>query len=256
MPPTATAAIIPRVQGATEAVAHALQDLLSNLQAQAGSSLAGLVLFGGLARGRYREGRSDVNVAVLLHSAQASVLQAIAPALSSARRAAAIEAMLITPAEVPLAALDFPTKFLDIQRHHLVLYGSNPFARLHIAPEIVHRRVAQSLRNSLLRLRHRYTSQVNDPVALQRALAAIARPLAIDLAALLQINGHPLPTEDRTAALFSAAAQAFTLDARPLIALAALRDGAADIDADALCQQLLPWLSHLADQVDSTAPGV
>lgn len=251
----AISSIIPAVPGATEAVAHALQALLSDLQAQAGPSLAGLVLFGGLARGRYRAGRSDINVAVLLHSADPSVLQAIAPALGRARRAAAVEAMLITLAEVPFAALDFPTKFLDIQRHHVVLYGSDPFEPLQIPASLVHRCVAQSLRNRVLRLRHRYTSQINDPVALQLALAAMARPLAIDLTALLQVNAHTLPAEDRTAALYHAAAEAFALDVRPLETLAALRDGATDIDADALCQQLLPWLSDLANQVDKAAQG-
>ena len=48
--------------------------------------LAGLLVYGGLARGRYRPGKSDVNVVVVLREAGAAALAAIAPALRTAGR--------------------------------------------------------------------------------------------------------------------------------------------------------------------------
>ena len=240
--------------GATEAIVSALNTLVTDLSAQAGANLAGLVLYGGLARGRYRAGRSDVNVVVLLNRADAPSLRAIAPALRDARRAAGVEAMLITPAEVPLAAQDFPTKFLDIQRHHVLLHGTDPFADLRVPRAIVQRRVAQSLRNLVLRLRHRYLTLCEEPEGLKAALADIARPLAIELAALLHLEGHALPGEDRTAALYGLAAQTFHLDAPTLASLASLRDGTgAAVDPSPLFGRLLDLLSSLADQVDHAA---
>src|SRR5882724_5145092 len=70
------------------AVAAALDRLKEELGRAAGTNLAGLILYGGLARGRYRPGKSDVNVVVLLRDASAATLTAIAPALRTARRAA------------------------------------------------------------------------------------------------------------------------------------------------------------------------
>lgn len=246
--------MIPSLPSATESVTQALESLVTDLSGQAGPAFVGLVLYGGLARGRYRPGRSDVNVVVLLEPATATVLKAIAPALRQARRAAAIDAMLMTPAEVPLAALDFPTKFLDIQHHHRVLYGtSDPFQNLALPREAVQRRIAQSLRNLLLRLRHRCVTLADEPTGLRTALAGMARPLAIELSALLRVGGHIVPVEDRTAIVYAAAADALGLDAATLSALAALRDGQHAIDAPALLEDLLALLSGLADQVDRQA---
>lgn len=241
------------IPGATPDVADALQALVNDLAQQGGSNFAGLVLYGGLARGRYRPGRSDVNVVVLLQQADGPSIKAIAPALRDARRAAAVDAMLMTPDEVPLAALDFPTKFLDIHRHHVVLHGVNPFAVLLVPRDVVLRRVAQSLRNLLLRQRHRYLAVCDEPATLRRALADLARPLAIELSALLQLEGHALPEEDRTAALYAMAAAALSLDAATLETLAGLRDGDETADAGALFEQLLALVSGLADRVDRMA---
>jgi len=243
--------------GAPKAVIAALESLTEALQKHGGSDFAGLVLYGGLARGRFREGRSDVNVVVLLHRAGADVLGRIGPALRSARRAAAVEAMLITPAEVPAAAFEFATTFLDIKRHHVMLAGEDPFAALEVPRVIVQLRVAQGLRDLLLRLRRHYSVAYDDALSLKETLLDCARPLAIELLALLHDGGHAVPDDDRTDEVFAAAAQAFDLDGRSLAALAALRaagskeDGT--LDAAALYGRVLEQLAALADRADALA---
>jgi hypothetical protein len=243
------------VPGAPAAVSAALDDLATALPAAAGADFAGLVLYGGLARGRFREGRSDVNVVVLLRRADAGVLDRIAPALRAARRSAGVETMLLTPQEVPAAAHDFPTKFLDIRRHHLLLAGEDPFATLQVPRALVQRRIAQSLRNLLLRLRRRYAIAFDDAAELKTTLADLARPLAIELAALLADGGHAVPEADRTAAIYAAAAQAFGLDAGALADVAALRDGTWQDRRPVaqVCGALLAVLAALADRTDALA---
>lgn len=245
------------VPGAPTSVVTALDALAQALQATAGSEFAGLVLYGGLARGRFREGRSDVNVVVLLHRADRTMLDRIAPALRDARRGAAVEAMILTPAEVPAAAFEFPTKFLDIKRHHRVLAGIDPFVALEVPRVMVQLRIAQSVRNLLLRLRRRYALAYDDGPALKETLIDIARPLAIELLALLYDGSHAVPETDQTSAVFSAAAKAFNLDSDTLAALAALRaDTARDngrVDAPALFGRVLDLLATLADRADALA---
>src|SRR5262245_33778429 len=208
---------------APPAVTAALERLKEELARAAGANLSGLVLYGGLARGRFRAGQSDVNVVILLHDISAVALAAVAPALRTARRAAAVEPMIITPGEVPAAAVAFPTKFLDIKEHHILLTGQDAFASLDVPREALRRRVAQQLRNLALRLRRRYLSVVDDREAQAATLAGMARPLALETAALLRLAGQPAPAEDRTAAIFEAAATAFDLDRDALARLAALR---------------------------------
>jgi len=241
--------------GVPEPVTAALRSLSEALVAALGEDLAGLVLYGGVARGRYREGRSDVNVVVLLRRADARVLDRAGPPLRAARRAAGVDAMLLTPAEVPAAAFDFPTKFLDIKEHHVVLAGEDPFASLAVPRAVVQRRIAQGLRNLLLRLRRRYATVYDDVEGQRDALRDVARPLAIELAALLRDGGHPVPEIDRTATIFAAAAAAFGLDGATLADLAAVRDETYAVNdrLAALCGRVLTLLAALADHTDGLA---
>src|SRR5436305_13655719 len=104
-------------------VAAALDRLKDELSRAAGENLVALLVYGGLARGRYRPGKSDVNVAIVLRDAGAGALQAIAPALRTARRSVAVVPFILAAAEIPCAGLVFPTKLLDIKEHHIVLCG-------------------------------------------------------------------------------------------------------------------------------------
>ena len=93
---------------------------------------------------------------MLLHDATAASLAPLAPPLQAAWRAVRVQPMVLTPAEVRRTADAFPTKFLDIKEHHIVLAGDDPFVGLE---EVTGRggpvRVEQELRNLVLRLRRR-----------------------------------------------------------------------------------------------------
>ena len=56
-------------------------------------------------------------------------------------------------------------------------------------------------------------------------LADLARPLAVELTALLRLAGKEVPREDRSAVVFQAGASAFGVDGDALARLAALRQG-------------------------------
>ena len=233
--------------GAPADVVAALRRLEADLARAAGASFAGLVLYGGLARGRYRPGRSDVNVVLLLRDAGAATLAAVAPALRAAWRALRVEALVLTPAEVRRAAVAFPTKLLDIQRHHVVLAGADPFTGLDVPRERVRLRAEQELRNLGLRLRRRFVTVSDDPAALVAALGRIAVPLSVELAAALGL-AEKAPEDDAPAAVFEAAAAAFDLDRPTLAALAALRAGGpAPDDPVALYDRTLALVARAAD---------
>jgi hypothetical protein len=240
------------IPGAPADIAAAIDELIHALTRTAGPNLAGLILYGGLARGRFRPGTSDVNIVVLLRNASWTALGAIAPALQAARRSAGIEPMILTPGEVSAAADVFPTKFLDIKRYHVVLAGDDPFATLDISHEHLRLRIEQELRNMLLRLRRLGIDAVTDPRLLTRSLARTARPLAIELDALLRLSGKSAPPDDHTSVIFKAAAAAFDLNPVPLARLADLRQQPrrpAD-DLTGLFGDVLHIISRAADLAD------
>jgi predicted nucleotidyltransferase len=233
----------------------ALDRLCAELGRAAGNNLAGVVLYGGLARGRYRPGQSDINVVVLLREASCAALTAINPPLKAAWRAIRVEPFLMTPAEVPSAASVFSSKFLDIKSHHVLLTGEDPFAGLAISREDLRRDLRESLRNIRFRMRQRYFRLGEDAAELALALTAFARPLALETACLLHCAGEGLPDEDRSRAIFEAAAAAFGLDDDALQRLAALRQtpqvppDAADLFGRVLA--VLDRLIQVADEMKS-----
>jgi hypothetical protein len=103
--------------------------------------------------------------------------------------------------------------------------GEDLFSGLQVDQRLLRLRVEQELTNLSLRLRRGLVALGEDPASAASFLAGMARPLAIQLSVLLRLAGRPLPEEDRSAAIFAEAAEAFELDGRALARLAALRQG-------------------------------
>jgi predicted nucleotidyltransferase len=201
------------------AIARFRDELLSAAEA----NLAGLVLYGGLARGRYRPGKSDINIALILKDTSVESLAKIAPVLRSAWRAVRLEPFIVNASEVARLAEMFPTKLLDIKSHNILLAGDSPFDSIEVTPAQARLRIEQSLTNLALRLRRRYVSGFDDPRTLAGALSDAAVPLKVELSALLRLAGKDEPSDSTTAAVLRDAAAAFDLDAEALAELAALR---------------------------------
>src|SRR5436853_1071138 len=230
----------------------AIAGLSDDLARAAGTNLAGLILYGGLARGRYRPGKSDINLVVLLNDTSTAALDPIAPILRAAWRAWRVEPFIIKPAEAARLSVTFPTKLLDIARHHIVLAGVNPFADIQVSREQIRLRIEQSLRNTELRLRRRYLSIFDDRSSLATTLADTAASLKVEFAAMLQLVHQEVPSESTSAAVLQAAADAFDLDRDTLARIAALRREAdPSDDLPALYNRTLAAIAHAAEIVSN-----
>jgi predicted nucleotidyltransferase len=240
----------------------AIAGLSDDLARAAGTNLAGLILYGGLARGRYRPGKSDINLVVLLNDTSTAALDQIAPVLRAAWRAWRVEPFIIKPTEASRLSVTFPTKLLDIARHHIVLAGVNPFADIQVSREQIRLRIEQSLRNSELRLRRRYLSIFDDRSSLATTLAETAASLKVEFAAMLQLAGDAPsltvgllpdePSESTSAAVLQAAAEAFDLDRDTLARIAALRrDADPPDDLPALYNRTLAAIARAAEIISN-----
>jgi predicted nucleotidyltransferase len=229
----------------------ALERFREDISSAAGTNLAGLILYGSMARGRYRPGASDVNVVVLLGDTTTETLAAIAPALRSAWRSLRVEPFILKLSEIQSMTDVFPTKLLDIQAHHIVLMGEDPFTGLEVKREHLRLRTEQELRNISLRLRRRYVSIFDDPRLLALALTNIAVSLKVELGALLRLAGKDEPAENTTAAVLEAAAVAFDLDRDALARVAAMRRDASQADdLPELYNRVLATVARAAEIAD------
>lgn len=227
-------------------VRGALARLVSEL---AGTKAEGLTVYGSLARGTFREGTSDVNLAVVLGDARAETLLELSAPLRAARASVRIEPFLVTRAELPRLCDSFPVKLLDIQRHHHVLCGEDVFASLHLRREDVRLRAEQELRNHQLRLRRAWLFSAAEPAMLAPALRRSASSLLVELETALWLRGTP-PSAPTSEAIFSEGAAAFELDADTLRALAHFKLEPERGDARSLFPRVLALVERLAEIVD------
>jgi len=223
-------------------LSETLTVLRGDLLEAGGSNVSSIILYGGLARGRYRAGVSNVNLLLLLADPSIRALAKLAPTLHSGWRSVRLEPYILGAAELARTAEAFPTRFWDIQHNHVLLAGDDPFPSLAISPRAIRLRIEQELRNLAIRLRRRFVLLQDDRAAQQRALSGVVVPLAVSLAALLELSGKS------TKAVFADAANAFSLDSEALAYLKTLRQGgSAGAQPEAMFDRVLATILRTAD---------
>jgi hypothetical protein len=227
-----------------------LNTLCEQLSQAGGANISAVILYGGLARGHYRAGVSDINLLLLLEDPSIPAVAKIAPVLHATWRAIHLEPYVVGTAELGRTVEDFPTRFWDIQRNHVTLLGNDPFPSLSISPQAIRLRIEQELRNLAIRLRRRFILVHDDPAAQERALSRAVVPLAVSLAALLHLSGRP------TKGVFAEAATVFALDPEVLAYLKSLRKGGSSAaQPEVMFDRVVAIILRTADLAVAKEPG-
>lgn len=192
-----------------------LEVLRTSLIAALGDDLQALIVYGSAVRGGYVEGRSDVDLLVVLRKDDRATLERIGPSLLVARTSARIESMLLRTDELRSAADVFPLLYDDVRSCHAVLHGSDVFSALEIADTHRRLRIEQELREARIRLRLVVSEAPQLPRALTGAVARKLKQLRSPLHALLQLRG--VAVQHELAAVLSEACKLYRVDAGALL---------------------------------------
>ncbi|MBW3631327.1 MAG: nucleotidyltransferase domain-containing protein [Gemmatimonadetes bacterium] len=132
------------------------EEFTRRLAAAYGDALVAVLLYGSAARGDYRAGVSDLNLLVILRSADAATLR-LGSALA---REWATEGnpppLILGEAEWRASADVFPIEYTDIREAHLVLHGEHPFGGLDIGWGNLRLQCEHELKSKQIRLREHY----------------------------------------------------------------------------------------------------
>jgi len=227
-------------------VERTLERLVRQLREAAGPNLLGIALYGGLAKGRYTPGVSDINVLIVVSDASLPGLLPLAPILTAALRETHVVPFVVTPADLMAAAVLFPVKVLDIQLWHRLLWGDIHVADIAVQPEALRLRSLQELKNMELRMRLRVVERAGETDALWRGLVRNLPKLAVTLEVLLRARGVEVPGDDRPGVLRQAAQQLGIVPER-MERIACLRRVEKRPDDEAVHQLLADYLDLLAE---------
>ncbi len=226
-------------------VDRTLERLVRPLPDAAAPNLLGSALYGGLAKGRYTPGVSDINVLIVVADASLPALLPLAPVLTAALRETHVVPFVVTPADLLASAVLFPVKILDIQLWHRLLWGDVHLAGIEVLPEALRLRSLQELKNMELRMRLRVVERGGETDALWRGLVRNLPKLAVTLEVLLRARGIEVPA-DRPGVLRQAAQQLGIAPER-MERIACLRRIEKRPDDEAVHRLLADYLDLLAE---------
>ncbi len=139
------------VQGAVETLASSYCEQLE-------SKLKALILYGSGARGHFREGKSDVNLLIVVDSIDTETLSSIFDSTVTARRHN-LAPLFMTPGDLQSFTSVFPIKFLSMKESYRVLHGEDAIASLEVDNAHLRLRCQQEMQNLLMRLRRHFLNR-------------------------------------------------------------------------------------------------
>lgn len=180
-----------------------LEGFAERLTAALGENVVSVILFGGAARGSFDPETSDANVMLLLKKVSLPVLGQVATAAEPVRIEVRLNLLTLAESDLADSSEVFSTKFLDIQRHHRVLWGRDLMPGLVISAERLERQARRELMNLHLRLRQVYLESRRQPERLLALVRRTTTTLLVNLAVLLELRTGTRcesPAETRAAA--------------------------------------------------------
>lgn len=140
-----------------------LTELVNRLKEFAASNLECVILFGSAARGDFREGQSDLNVACILRSLNVEELGRVAPVVKwwcvEQKEPAPL---FFTKEELHHTADVFAIEILDMKHGRRVLYGADVVADIDVPMNLHRVQIEHDLRTIILKLRQHYLRAPGD----------------------------------------------------------------------------------------------
>jgi hypothetical protein len=205
-----------------------LSEFVDRLRHSIGDDLISVVLFGGAARGHFDPAISDANVMLVLREASLATLDKIASAAEPFRLAFKLSLLTVTEGDLGDSVEVFPTKFLDIQRHHELIWGRDVASALAIPKERLQRQALRQLMNLHLRLRQVYLEVRNRPEQLDGMIRRSLSTLLLNLGILLELrSGRPCETTEKVLS----AAESAGFDAKQIAAFTDFKYGRHSVSA-------------------------
>jgi len=180
------------IEGLPDETQKLLQTYAKDVKGTFGDQLEGLLVYGSAVRGEFLPGRSNLNLLLLVTGYDAAMLKRYEPVHKRWNKEGVVAPLFLTEEEIRTSSALFPIEFMEIQEHHRVLGGRDPFVGFHVDAGRLGDAVLQGLASHVLRLRQRFVeaSGANDAVLILLPLAITsAVPL---LRGIQRMRGWPV----------------------------------------------------------------
>lgn len=173
-----------------EEVQRTLRTYLGQLRREIGDHLEGVILYGSLARGEYVQGRSNINLLVIIRQFSIEIGRRCGSLHRRWGKDRVLAPLMMTEEELRTSLDVFPLEYLDMKYHHVLLEGRDPFPELHLNESNLKAQCQQELMGNVLRVRQRFIEGEGRVEAIQALLLLSITALIPCLRGLLRMFGH------------------------------------------------------------------
>lgn len=144
------------IDGLPDEYQQHLRAYVKDVQRLYGDSLDGVLLYGSAVRGEFLPGRSNLNIVLVVKSTKADQLKKYGALHRRWAKEQIVVPLFVTQVDLPAMSRVFPLEYLEIQEHHRLLAGQDPFVGFKVDQRHLLAEVLQSLQGNLLRVRQRF----------------------------------------------------------------------------------------------------
>ncbi len=230
-----------------------LQQFREKAREAFGAQLKAILVYGSMARGEFDEGRSDVNLLVLVEPMDVAVLGRARKLFEWWLEFGYSWPLLFTPEELGGSGDAFPMELMDIAAAHRVIEGDYQFEAPRIDPNLHRAQLEHELRSKVLRLRQKAILAMGDGKALLRLMEESVSTFLVLLRHALIARGLEAP-RGRLELIALAEAKGFVLG-QPFRTILDLRVGAVSpksVEPVQLFEEYLSGVQSLTRIVDQT----
>jgi hypothetical protein len=230
-----------------------VKKLVEGLKGALGDRLLSVVLYGSAARGDFQEGRSDINLLLVVGDLLPLTLQQMSPAIRGWLGKGQPAPRLFTPSMVSESADVFPIELLDLENSRVLLHGEDFFDGVPVNRSYLRLQCERELRVKLMRLREAYIECHDRPKDLEGLLIGSYTTFTALFRGCLYLLGGPSPLKNAEVA--EAFCRQAKLDPAPFAAVDKLKRGQpAEEDLKALYGKYHEQLARAVDRVDHFVP--
>jgi hypothetical protein len=174
-----------------------INEFVSRLRAAAGSNLQSVILFGSGAAGDFIPESSNLNLFCVIRDTSFAALSNMAPAVKWWNAQKQPPPLFMSRDEIERSVDVFAIEFIDMQQHHLVVFGEAVLQSLSIPVSLHRAQVEYELREKLALLRqHLLLAAGNESRMWELLLRSIAS-FATLFRHSLMVMGHDAPAGKR-----------------------------------------------------------
>ena len=209
--------------GAPERPEDVYDEFVADNEEIFGDKLVAVCAYGSAARGEYVRGKSDINMLVILDSAQIETLRSALSYLKKWKKRSIATPLFLTREYIMTSLDTFPIEYLEMKSCYQCLFGEDLLKGLSLERSFVRLQCEREIRSKLLRLRQTFLETGGEPARVRELIVRSIPTFVVLLKSLLYVKGEAVPV--KTGEVFAKSVSALGLEEPVVNELLALKSG-------------------------------